>query len=359
MAKKFIIAGVGTVQMYKSGYSDYIGSTKTLTESGISFAVTEEEIRGGQGNAVIGSYYHDTGMTLNMTDALFSLDYLAMNVGGEIINVADVITTEQVTVVGGKITVTDTPKPFFTGETVNGYYKLSTEGEEDWKKIEFSGKEADVDASFNGSKVCVRYCKEDGSAKQFKVNSNFVPDQISLILTLPLFRAGSEKGESYTTSSKVGEVQVWIPNFIFNGSQDLSLTASGAATTALSGKALATFDGVDDCDSEGYYGIIKQVVYGAGEWDDVKAIVVENSDLDLVVGDVATLNVYALYNGNTAPKKLDNSKLTFTSGDSTIADVTPVGVVSAEGEGVANIEVVVTDKATLSSYAVATVSPQI
>ncbi len=352
---KYILAGVGVAQMYKSGYTDYIGSTKTLTESGIEFSVTEEEIRGGLGNSVIGSYFHDTGMTLNMTDALFSLDYLAMNVGGQVVNVSNVVVTEQVTVTSNKITVTDTPVAFFAGESVQGYYKLPAEGEDEWKKIEFVGKEA-VTTLANGTTVCVRYCKRDESAKEFKVNANFIPDQISIILTIPLFRAGTEKVTTYTQSSKVGEVQVWIPNFIFNGSQSLSLTSSGAATTALSGKALVTFTGTEGCDDEGYYGIIKQVVFGAGEFDDVKNIVVSNADLDMAVGDVHTLQVYALYNGNTAPKLLDNSKLTFTSSDATVASVTTGGVVSALAEGTANIEVVVTDKATLSSYAVATVT---
>ena len=355
MASRFILAGVGTAQMYTSGYGDYIGSTKTLTESGIEFSVTEEEIRGGLGNSVIGSYFHDTGMTINMTDALFSLDYLAMNVGGQVVNVSNVVVTEQVTVAANKITVTDTPIAFFNGETVHGFYKLPSEGEDEWKKIEFTGKEASTSLE-NGTVVCVRYCKKDESAKEFKVNANFIPDQISLILTIPLFRAGTEKVTAHTQSSKVGEVQVWIPNFIFNGSQSLSLTASGAATSTLSGKALVTFSGTEGCDDEGYYGIIKQVVFGAGEFDDVRNIVVANADLDMVAGDVATLEVYALYGGNTAPKKIDNSKLTFTSTDSAVASVSTGGVVTALTSGTSNIEVVVTGKASLSSYAVATVT---
>ena len=45
MANKYILAGVGTAQFYTLGYKNLIGSSKTLTESGISFTVTEEEIR--------------------------------------------------------------------------------------------------------------------------------------------------------------------------------------------------------------------------------------------------------------------------------------------------------------------------
>lgn len=355
MAKKYITAGVATVDFYTSGYGDIIGSSKTLTESGLSFGVTEEEIRGGLGNSVIGSYFHDTSLALNMTDALFSLDYLAMNVGGIITNSADVLTMEQVTVSSGKITVSSTPKKFFTNEEIIGFVKLPSESDDDWRKVVFNGKEATTSIE-NGTVVCVRYCKEDASAREFKVASNFIPDQVSVLLRLPLFKAGTEKSTSYTSSSKVGEIQVAIPNFIFSGAQDLSLTASGAATTALSGKALMSFTGTEGCDDEGYYGIIKEVIFGAGEFDNVKAIVVENSDIDMAVGDTHTLSVLAIYNGNSAPRKLDNSKLTFTSSDATVATVTQDGIVNAVATGVANIEVVVTDKSILSAYAVATVS---
>jgi hypothetical protein len=354
MANKFILAGVGTAQFYTQGFTDLIGSSKTLTESGIGFGVTEEEIRGGLGNSVIGSYFHDTQFTLNMTDALFSLDYLARNVGGTIINSADILTMEECVVLAGKITVTDTPVNFFTNNEIIGFYKLPSESDDDWKKITFNNKTADVDVP-NGTVVCVRYCKTDMAGKEFRVNSNFIPDQVSVLLTLPLFKAGTEKATTYTSSSKVGEVQIAIPNFIFSGSQDLSLTASGAATTALSGKALMSFTGTEGCADEGYYGIIKEVVFGANEWDDVKNLAVANADLDMAVGDTKRLEVLAIYGGSEASKLVENSKLTFTTSDATVATVSADGVVTAVADGTTNIEVVVTDKPSLSSYAVATV----
>lgn len=354
MAKKYITAGVATVDFYTSGYGNIIGSSKTLTESGLSFGVTEEEIRGGLGNSVIGSYFHDTSLALNMTDALFCLEYLAMNVGGIIKHSADVLTLEQTTVLNGKVKASSTPTKFFTNDETIGFYKLPSESDDDWKKIVFIGGEASVDVP-NGTVVCVRYCKEDASAREFKVASNFIPDQVSVLLRLPLFKAGTEKTTSYTSSSKVGEIQVAIPNFIFSGAQDLSLTASGAATTALSGKALMSFTGTEGCDDEGYYGIIKEVIFGAGEWDDVKNIAVVNADLDMVVGDAKRLDVYAIYGGSEASKLVDNSKLTFASSDGNVATVSADGVVTAVADGTANISVVVTDKPSLSSYAVATV----
>ena len=116
-----------------------------------------------------------------------------------------------------------------------------------------------------------------------------------------------------------------------------------------------SFTGTEGCDDEGYYGIIKEVVFGANEWDSVKNIAVANADLDMAVGDAKRLEVLAIYGGSEASKLVENSKLTFTTSDAKVATVSADGVVTAVADGTANIEVVVTDKPSLSSYAVATV----
>lgn len=354
---KFILGGVGTAQMYSQGFSEYIGSTKTLTESGISFSVTEEEIRGGLGNSVLGSYFHDTGLSLNMTDALFSLEYLALNVGGTISAGADIVTTEQVTVgAGGAITVGKTAKEFFSGTGVIGYVKKPTESEDAWNKITFTTDTTATTTYTEGDVVCVRYCVTDDAARKFTVSASFIPSQISLILTLPLFKASADASQSLTTSSKVGEIQVRIPNFIFSGAQDLSLTSSGSATTSLSGKALVTFTGAEGCDDDGYYGEIVEVTYNKDEFADVKAIAVADANTEIATGATKKLQVYALYNGTTAPKVLDNAKLTFTvaEGDS-YATVSTDGVVNGTAKGTAIIKVVVKGHGELASVASVTV----
>jgi uncharacterized protein YjdB len=80
----------------------------------------------------------------------------------------------------------------------------------------------------------------------------------------------------------------------------------------------------------------------------------------MLVDDTKKLQVYALYNGVTAPKLIDNSKLTFsvnTSG-STYVSVSNAGVVTALAEGIAEIKVVVTGHTEFDSAVVVTVSPQ-
>jgi hypothetical protein len=354
MSQKFILAGVGTIQLFNHGTGDLIVTSKTLTESGISFTVTAEEIRGGLANKLLGLYQHDSGMSLKMTDSLFSLSYLALNVGGTINVGGDVMTNEQVTTtVANQITVSETPKDFASLGTI-GWYSVA--GEDNWTKITFSGKVANVTSLPIGSTVCVKYMKEDATMEQFTVSSAFIPSQCYALLTLPLFKAGTDNTTSYTSSSKVGDVQIEIPNFILDGAQELSLTASGASTTALSGKALATFDGTEGCNGDGYYGKIKQIVFNKDEFGDVQNIVIADSAIDLAATETQTLQVYAVYGAGIAPKLIDNSKLTFASDTTATATVSTAGVVTAVANGKAVITVNVTSKTKLEAKCAVVVS---
>ena len=357
MASKFILAGVGDIQLFDQGSGEIIVTSKTLTDSGINFSVTAEDIRGGKANAILGKYFHDTAMELTLTDALFSLEYLALNVGGTITAGSNVFKTEQYTVAtADTIVVEETPQKF--GEVGEiGWYSIA--GQDNWSKITFdpTTKSATVAGLPVGTTVCVKYIHTDASAEQFVVSSAFIPDQVHAVLTLPLFKATVGADASYTSSSKVGEVQVDIPNFLLAGAQELSLSSSGAATTALSGSALASYTGNEGCDADGYYAILKQVTYNKDEWADVKAIVIADSDIDLAPAETQTLEVYALYSGVKAPRLIENAKLTFTSSDTAVATVgANTGLVTAVATGSSNIEVVVTDKPALNAMAVVTVA---
>lgn len=353
---KFVLASVGTVQFFDQSSGDLIVTSKTLVDSGINFSVTAEDIRGGMANALLSRYLHDSAMALTLTDALFDFSYMALNVGGTIQTGADVLTLEQVTTTeANKITVKETPQKFGNFGVI-GWYSLPSE--DNWTKITFDQdtKTANVADLPKGTTVCVKYTKTDASAEQFTVSSAFIPAQVYGVLTLPLFKAGTDT-KQYSNSSKVGEVQVEIPNFMFDGNMELALTSAGTTTTPLSGNALATFTGSEGCDSnDGYYAKLKQVTYNKDEFADVKAIVVADANVELLANEVQTLQIYAIYSGIKAPKLIDNSKLVFVSSNDTYATVDQTGKVEAKAEGSATIEIHVKTKQSLQTAAVVTVS---
>lgn len=285
----------------------------------------------------------------NITDALFDMTYIALNVGGEITVGGDSLITESVTTTtANKVTVTGTPVAFGNAGTIGW---MTVEGEDNWQPITFTGKTAEVSGLASGTNVCVRYNAYDDAMKQFIIPSNVIPSEIHVVMTYPLFAATTDV-QSLSTSSKVGELIVDIPRFQFNGSVELSLTSSGAATSNLSGSALAVNDTIN-CSDMGRYGTVKLRTFGGNWYDNLIAMAVDGAEMSMKTGDTKTLKVVGIFQdkGTTLTGVLNNANLTFTSSSSSVATVSTAGVVTAAGTGTATIEIVATDKPSVHGYA--------
>ena len=346
----YILAGVGTIEAFtqSSTQPTKIFTSKTLQESGISISVTAEDIRGGLSNPLLGRYFHDSILEANITDALFNLQYLALNVGGEVVIGGSSLVTETVTAGSGTLTVQGTPVAFGTAGTVGWY---TPAGQEDWAPLTFEGKVATATVT-SGTDYCVRYNANDAGIQEFVVPSAIIPSEVHLVMTYPLF-AGGTSPEAISTSSQVGELIVDIPRFQFAGNVELSLTSSGAATSNLSGSALASYT-TANCNDMGTYGTVKQKIYGGNWYDDLTTIAVDGGNFSIANGATKKLKVIGIFKNGTGV--LDNSKLTFTSSTSSTASVTNAGVVTGAGTGSANITITVTDKTSVATMVGVTVT---
>lgn len=88
-----------------------------------------------------------------------------------------------------------------------------------------------------------------------------------------------------------------------------------------------------------------QEVYGAVWQDDVIALAIENSDVDLVApSGTETLIVRAVFGQGMPSQRKDNSNFTFSvvGSGSSYASVEPTGVVTGTAEGTAIVEVTLT-----------------
>lgn len=346
----YILAGVGTIEAFtqSSTQPTKIFTSKTLQESGISISVTAEDIRGGLSNPLLGRYFHDSILEANITDALFNLQYLALNVGGEVVVGGSSLVTETVTAGSGTLTVQGTPVAFGTAGTVGWY---TPAGQEDWAPLTFTGKVATADVT-SGSSYCVRYNADDSGIQEFVVPSAIIPSEVHLVMTYPLF-AGGTSPEAISTSSQVGELIVDIPRFQFAGNVELSLTSSGAATSNLSGSALASYT-TANCNDMGTYGTVKQKIYGGNWYDNLTTIAVDGGNFSIAKGATKTLKVIGLFKNGTGI--LDNSKLTFTSAQTSTASVDNKGVVTGAAAGSTNITITVTGKTSIATMVGATVT---
>lgn len=127
----------------------------------------------------------------------------------------------------------------------------------------------------------------------------------------------------------------------------MSLTATGAATVSLTGSALAV-NSTDTCEDDPFYGTMTEEIYGDTWQQNVVALAIENSEMDLTTNDVSgeALIVRAVFGGSIASQRKDNSNFTFTivdDGNTYINVASGTGVVTPVSGGKAYVEVTLTN----------------
>ena len=292
------IAGVGNATLFDG--ERLVASANTLIDSGITIGLSFEDIRAGQGNKLYGRYAHTSTFDLKLTDAMFNLEYLAMNTGSDISLGGDVMVDEELTSTAKKITLSKTAVAI-SGSKVYAYAKKSgTDNVYDKYAV---AQDNSIEVPSDGT-YCIRYMYTNDLASKMVVMANFIPKTLTLILEANLYSGGSCDIE---TSTLAGKVTIKVPRFMLNGSQELSLTASGVANTSIEGTALAS--GCAGCSGDGVYAEIIQVMANRTLENGFTGIVVEDAVREASKGDKLELNVYACPI-DAAPIKLTNDQIT-------------------------------------------------
>lgn len=329
-------------------------SANSLTDSGLNATVSKTGVRGGDGHKLLANFFYESGLMGSLTDPLFNLNYLATKFGSDVTMGADIQELETITTtVLNTITVTKTPVAFPGTTLIVGAYKLASSTDDVWTKITFSGSSATVSGLAIGTTVCVKYFATDLGARELIVPTSLIPKILYGVGRANEFKAGTS-GSVDTSSSKIGELQVVVPQAQFDPNTDLALTSSGTASTSLDFEALA--NNTLGCTGEGYYAILSETTIGGNPYSNCVAIGIADGDVDLGIGETEKLQVYGFYNDGTAPSLLDNSTLTFTSGTTATATIGADGTITGVAGGTSTITVVVTSKTSLSTNCVVTVA---
>lgn len=350
MGRQFL-AGVATVDMYKG--DQLIGTAKTLTDSSISTSVSGEEVRGGEGNQKLGMYYHTSAMEINLVDSMFKLDYIALQTGSTVELGCDVYQDEEV-VLGedGKGTIVGDPVAV-ENYGIIGWATYA--GQEAYTRVVFTNKEFTLPGGQAGERVCVKYCVKNPAAEYITISANFIPDTVKLVMKATLFDGGgNQSSNSLESATKIGYILIEVPRFQFNGSQELSMTASGVATVPIAGSALANV--ATDCAGTSYYATIKKVINGAKWYDNITSIVIEDGDFNLAVSESKEIGIRAITKSGSSTK-INNDQFNFTSTDSSIVTVSNLGVVGAVAIGTTQIVASIKDKPEIEASVNVTVNP--
>lgn len=316
-------AGVGNATLLDG--ERLVATATTLIDSGITIGVSWEDVRCGAGNALYGRYAHTSTFDLKLTDAMFNLEYLAMNTGSDIELGGDVFDTGKVkSTTDGKIVLPKTAVAVFGGTKVLAYaFKSGTN--ESYSAYEV-GADNSITVPEKETEYCLRYMTHNDYASKMVISSNFIPKTLSVILTANLYSGGSCDLE---TATLAGSIQIKIYRFMLNGSQDFSMTATGVAQSTIEGTAMAW--GCEGCDGDGAYAEITQVLSGV-DASSFSALIVEDSERTASKGEALAISVYACPKDG-APIKLavddyavaEGTGYSYSNGVITISDSATAG----------------------------------
>ena len=275
---------------------EIVATANTLLDSSITIGVSMEDVRAGVGNKLYGRYAHTSTFDLKLNDAMFNIQYLAMNTGSNVEIGGDVLCNERLTADGeGKITLSN--NPVVLGKTLKVYaFEAGTNG----KYVEYGNIAGKVVSGLEAGKdYCVRYACHNDNASRIVISSNFIPKTLSVILEANLYSGGSCDVE---TSTLAGKLQIKVYRFMLNGNQELSMTAAGVSQTSIEGSALSS--GCEGCDGDGAYAEIIQIMENEHWYDKAAGIMVEDSYQEIAAGSTSIpLNVYAYFT-DASPMKL-------------------------------------------------------
>lgn len=334
MAELFkFLAGPARVLIMDIGTNTLLGVGKSATNTTFSASITADDIRAGQGNVLRARYFHDSNLSVNIDYADFSLDYMALSLGSTVQSGGVTIMEEQLSAgVGGVVTLSQTVAPV-DGATFVMYKKPA---DANWTTATVASNTFTPAGAAQNDVYCVKYFYNDVNARQMTLRANYIPKTVHLIVIADEFVGRPENVGA--SSNKYGKLIVDIPTFQFNGGQELSLS-QGAATTNLSGQAIA-IEASTDCDEDLVYGTITEQVIGGVWQSDVLAIAPEDGEIELSAGQSETLNMRVIFKGVTAASRKPNSAFTFAVKSGSSATVNNAGVVTtSSGSGATVISI--------------------
>lgn len=248
-------------------------SANTMTDSTLNISVTAEEVRGGWGNQLLGKIFHDTNFGVNLTEAMWSLDYLAAQIGEEIgkgegkdlKSVTGTVASGALTIAAlkdpddeivpmfdkaaGFCSVANSTKIVWVKDCNDQMFTYTVSGEKEAYTYTLVGENKPKDGA-----VCMTYPCSVTDCEQLIITAAYAPKEFSLFLYGKLFDGNGCKKSS---SKYAGKIVIEIPRFQLDGTVDLTMNPSSAATVSLNGQALASGC---SCDGEPQYATITTII---------------------------------------------------------------------------------------------------
>lgn len=311
MANRFLAqVANGEIFVRKTSGVAKLMSVRTYTNSSLSISSSNEEIRAGQGAKLYGRFNHSAGMTVQLEDAMFDMNYIRLQIGADLdtnLTGSDLY-TQSFTATAEAETITLDKPARAIGEScglqdVFVWYRASgcdagSEGETTLKVAD-GATEVALTGLTTGKTYCLTYfVKKDGSILT-KIGASFNPAELILVLRARLFAGDANNAKA---GRPVGYITIKIPRFQLDGAFDLSMAMTSASTMTMNGTALAVDAG--GCEDDGIYAEIVEVSDTETPYTDAKDIYVSEDYLSTT----DTPRVFVFYKNNTMGDVPNDSK---------------------------------------------------
>lgn len=239
----FFLAGVAKATLFDG--DELIGVAKTLVENIFELQVSQEFIRGGGNGDLLGVYTHSPTLSVSIENALFNLDYIRLQTGGQVKIGSDYLGCEVVKCIeDGVIQVSNTPLKFYNSQLICGWLEDNT-------VIEFEGKIAKNNVFKSGEFYSIKYYWNVPEIRELTIPSTILPKEIRLVLDINVYFTDTD----FKSLKRYGKIQINIPRFQLNGNVSIPMSMTGYSTSRLDGVALlARGNGCND----GYYAKISE-----------------------------------------------------------------------------------------------------
>lgn len=309
------LTSVANVRLFDRLTDELILNGKTLLNSSMTQAIQTQAIHAGKGSKKVYELNYQKELTFSIEDAAFDTAYIALQNGTEINHqLAEFYTDEIILLDGnGKGALADTPIGKVHVEQLNGTFSQYTP----------TGKDISI-PTLAGKEVQVVYAVQE-MMDTIEISADSFPKAVRMELNVDI----------RSNNGKTGEVIIEVPNFKPNGAVEISMTHEGVASSSLAGSSLA--------DKKGNYAYIKLRKL-TDEKVQVTALASNPSRLVLdsaVPGDSQKITVLGIRGPGYSNVLLQNSDLTWTSKNPTIATVDTNGVVTLGASAATNDQTII------------------
>lgn len=290
---------------------------KANTDSQVNIQTTQDQIRAGQNNVVIGTVTSEKTIDISFSTPEWQIEYLAANIGETIQlgTYAFEVTDLTFAATEGVITLNEIPSNKVIYVDVNGSYVT----------VPVETTTVDLKAyGIEGSECVAIIGMFNKNGKRVNLSADSDPLVGELILDSPIFEG---------TKGKVGTSQYVFPAFALSGNWNHQYGSD--ASYEISGTAVATNSTV--CGEGQSYGYYQEYIDGE-DADSFSMIVAAPSAIEIAVDDTETITAYGTKGALYAKTKLTGATFATSAADKFTVNAS-TGVITGVAVGTGTVTV--------------------